>query len=938
MNKISQLPMCFFLCPLVCFLFFFQTPSLAGEYSHTYYFDMPDIEKLTNGSDVLLFDNTWQKTGNPGTPVLPALTSKIFIPAGEEVLSVTVEYDQPVPVKGFYTIQFATTPVPLSYQGIFPVDVPDQTIYQADAAYPPAPYLLKGSQMMSGARIVITDLFPAVYSPSGGAVSYFPQMSVTVTTKESFQTGKTVQYRNAVADNRRISNFVDNKEDFILSTLSMVKAISVDTVNEQYQYLVITTEAMRTAFQVLTDHRLTPAGGGYTTHIEAIEDIEANYTGVDLAEKMRNFIIDAYHDHGTQYVVLGGDCDGEAPVIPTRGAYATVSSYVDSNIPADLYFGCLDGTWNNDGDTLWGEMNDGVDGGDIDWISEVYVGRIAADDSTEAANHINKIIAFEISTNNPFKTLLVGEELDSNPTWGGDRLDWVYAYMNNAPKTKIYDKYWAGNLWPVSEIIGAVNSNDYHWINHLGHSDLTTFMRLYNSSISFFNNNKYFLVYTQGCYPASMDSRLSDGTYFSSDSISEVITNGYGDRGAFAFIGNSRYGWYYQSDITGGSNRLHKEFAEAILVDGHATIGVANQLSKQDLDFSQGIYRWIGFSVNLLGDPATPLQTQCDATQTSVSIKSPENGFYADIADTVVVKAAIANGCDETVVETGVTVIASFDNGDNGDNGDNDLTLFDDGVHDDGDANDGLYGGYWQPASTQHDSTITVTASKDGFTSGSNLVKGTLSEFEWIDISQDGILLMEEGDTQVTFPADIGFSFNFHGQDYTSLYVHPRGVLSFTSAEGISYNNMPIPDTGDANGMIAVFWDELTFNSDFSSKLLYQTIGEAPNRKFIVTWDNVSHSPLEAMLTATVTFQVILHEGSNEIKFQYADVIFVYGLYDRGNSATVGIESQDGITGQQYSYNEPKLRNGLTLQFQCVLPLETEPDVSFLTPILNLLL
>jgi len=53
-----------------------------------------------------------------------------------------------------------------------------------------------------------------------------------------------------------------------------------------------------------------------------------------------------------------------------------------------------------------------------------------------------------------------------------------------------------------------------------------------------------------------------------------------------------------------------------------------------------------------------------------------------------------------------------------------------------------------------------------------------------------------------------------------------------------------------------------------------------------------------------VTFEVILYEGTNNIKFQYRDVIFNDPTLDYGNSATVGIREND-TNYLQYSYNDP---------------------------------
>jgi len=84
---------------------------------------------------------------------------------------------------------------------------------------------------------------------------------------------------------------------------------------------------------------------------------------------MMSIFIQEYEDRGISYVLIGGDKE----VVPYRGFYCYVQSgsgYSDPGIPADLYYSALDGTWNDDGDTLWGEP------GEDDLYPEVAVGRL----------------------------------------------------------------------------------------------------------------------------------------------------------------------------------------------------------------------------------------------------------------------------------------------------------------------------------------------------------------------------------------------------------------------------------------------------------------------------------------------------------------------------------------------------------------------------------
>ena len=608
----------------------FPANLFAGEYSFIYKFKQPVVRDIGNGSQIVELEDTRQNDAVIGAPLLPVKGTKIFIPAEEKVTSVSVNYEALKSIEGTYTIQHATTPYPTSYQGPIKLDEPDPDIYSTEANYPPVIHIERGSQYLCGVQIVVVDLSPVVYNPVQGQLNYYGQIEVIIQTQWQERPAGVRPSRNLPADRKQILRNIDNKNDFLLlnpepasqkqNSLSEEKSSAGEEIiwpTAERDYVVITTSAMISAFTNLTNHRQSTAGGNFTTHIEDIANILSTYPGVDDAEKMRNFIIDTYTNYGTKYVVLGGDCDGAhgTQTISTRGCYAlTNGGYPpdddpDHYIPSDLYFGCLDGTWNNDGDGLWGESNDGVGGGDIDWYSEVYVGRIPADNATEATNQINKIIAYETGSP-PNKTLLVGEQMDSDPTWAGDRIDWVHGYMNSMPKTELYDRDHTSNDWPKSDLLNHINSNTHNWLNHLGHGNPIWNMKLANADVASMANSRYFFLYTQACYSGSIDGRWwgPGATYITGDCVLEDMVNS-NNHGAFAIIGNSRYGWYSSFSLTSYSNLAHKEFVEAIFTDGYKRLGEANQRSKTDLSLSTGVYRWIAFETNLLGCPATEMAT-----------------------------------------------------------------------------------------------------------------------------------------------------------------------------------------------------------------------------------------------------------------------------------------------------------------------------------------
>jgi hypothetical protein len=630
----------------------------AAEYTHAYRFEEPKVITLPNDRQILEMEGTWLKDDLVGAPMLPVKTCRMFIPAGERVVVTEIGYGTLRPMEGAYVIQHATTPRPLSQKGPFAVDPPNPDIYEKNASFPSTIHTTRSPQFLRGAQIVLVDLMPVIYNPVQGQLKYYEELEVRITTEKRERPDWVMPFRNSVRDRNKILRTIENDVDFLKAHPGAAQEEAAGTASmdeepspagDSRQYVVITTGDLMDAFQTLTGYRASAPGGGYTTYMEDVDNIEAAYAGVDLAEKIRNFIKEMYIDHGTQYVVLGGDCDGlpGQQVIPTRGCHAVVGNYTDGNIPSDLYFGCLDGTWNGDGDDVWGESNDGEGGGDIDWESEVYVGRITADNASEATNQINKIIAFE-TTEHPNRTLLVGEQLDGDPTWGGDRMDWVYSYMDATPKTELYDRDWVNHSWPKTQLLSYINSSDHHWVNHLGHSSVTYNMKLSNGDVASMTNSAYLLVYTQGCYSGSMDNRYSGGGYGDTDCFGEAITNTYNDRGAFAYIGNSRYGWYNPGTyVRGASNLAHKEFVEAVFTENITKLGDANQISKTDLYLGSGLYRWIAFETNLLGCPATDLTARVCSEDAYC-----DDGLYCNGTETCVqgiCQSGAAPDCDDGV-------------------------------------------------------------------------------------------------------------------------------------------------------------------------------------------------------------------------------------------------------------------------------------------------
>jgi hypothetical protein len=185
--------------------------------------------------------------------------------------------------------------------------------------------------------------------------------------------------------------------------------------------------------------------------------------------------------------------------------------------------------------------------------------------------------------------------------------------------------------------------------------------------------------------------------------------------------------------------------------------------------------------------------------------------------------------------------------------------------------------------------------------------------FSYIDATIDTQLYLDEGATTVALP----FPFTFYGATYTELHLSSNGNLQFGNDNPTYFNECitggPAPGMGD---MIAPFWDDLDLT--FFGFLEYDTVGTAPNRIFVVEWDNVP--PFQAEAEDAVTFEVQLFEGSNDILFLYEDVISLER--SNGRSATIGLQSEAQGIALQYGCDQPAVADATALRF----PHPSEPN------------
>jgi hypothetical protein len=129
-------------------------------------------------------------------------------------------------------------------------------------------------------------------------------------------------------------------------------------------------------------------------------------------------------------------------------------------------------------------------------------------------------------------------------------------------------------------------------------------------------------------------------------------------------------------------------------------------------------------------------------------------------------------------------------------------------------------------------------------------------------------------------PFSIGFTFSYFGNNYTQFYIGSNGWIGFSAGQTTGYTAQFIPNSGSPSNSILADWEDLFPGS---SNIRYTTIGSAPNRQLIVSFNAVPHYGCRSNLH---TFQFILYESSNVIDINYASKPLC-----GSNNATAGLIS-----------------------------------------------
>lgn len=563
-----------------------------------------------------------------GYPDIPFIQKRFLIPANVTVNNISINSTDETQLTTDYNIMPCQMDIPLDNSGVPEWIAPNQDVYNSDELFPANIVEVASEQSTLGYKIVTVNIYPLAYRPLSNRLIVRTNVSYTLyfTSIGSVDIAERVSSERMFSNRKLIQSVISNTDqlDNYATTFGSIYEnsgpldftafpSSTGTVPDE---IIITSEEYVGTFSQLADYRTKR---GWPTMIITVSEICNHYQGVDVAERIFNYLKDVYNKYGQLYILLGGDVD----IIPAR--YAFYDTHQEVWRPTDLYYsdvykaGAPNYNWNGNGNSQFGEASDGLDLG-----TDHYVGRMTFNDNSELERDILKIINYEKSLIvDPYYTnmLFMAAFIATNNSTGIPYMHMgcdinsgvippIQASSSNLSFWRLYDDPSVGtaNCTEFDEVLNKENAlNDlsdggsgfqhpFHFIYHMDHSsafNMSVSSKVAKEALSrndigqFDNSNHYQIFYTGGCSPNSFDFEDGISEYYFANS------NG----GTVAFIGSTATSW--------GSDYIAYKYFSTSLFSGDATTigqGVDNVRQHYTTEYKKRLA--------LIGDPALQVWTQ----------------------------------------------------------------------------------------------------------------------------------------------------------------------------------------------------------------------------------------------------------------------------------------------------------------------------------------
>lgn len=168
------------------------------------------------------------------------------------------------------------------------------------------------------------------------------------------------------------------------------------------------------------------------------------------------------------------------------------------------------------------------------------------------------------------------------------------------------------------------------------------------------------------------------------------------------------------------------------------------------------------------------------------------------------------------------------------------------------------------------DQSVQIGCTVQGFTSTDSY---TVSNFAFAPETVGGTFV-NLTDDDATGAIPLPFCFDFYGQIFNNIYIASNGWISFDDPAGNGWagNLAPdvaadlLPSTAANVPTNVIFCPWKDYSPNLGGAVRYQGQGVAPNRRFVITWNNVPYFDATLCPGVSGTTQIVLQETSNFIE------------------------------------------------------------------------
>ena len=347
-----------------------------------------DIQRAEDGYDISV--EGYGRLLVPGKPNLPSRIFTIAIPPGARMVELSYETGEGIVVSGAYDVRPARLPRVIGKEdpSVYQRDRMEYdenliSVYGKDDPYPAEAVEFVGTGGFREYNLVDVRVTPFAYSPLSGRLTYFPDITVHLSCEPA--SDKDTPSRSVSGGERTEKTARQIILNYDQTTGWYSQAVAGRGIHD---YVIITLESLVSSVGPLADWETSK---GRSVEIVTTAWISANYSGYDLAERIRNFLRDKYgaDEWGIEDVLLVGHYSD----LPMRRCWQDVGYgrpetdfyYAELSLPDSL-------SWDLNRNLRWGENSD-----PIDFIPEVRVGRIPWSNPSTVLSICQKSAAFEQS-------------------------------------------------------------------------------------------------------------------------------------------------------------------------------------------------------------------------------------------------------------------------------------------------------------------------------------------------------------------------------------------------------------------------------------------------------------------------------------------------------------------------------------------------------------